>query len=74
MHNPRKKAELNRLETGTLIHDVLYEVMSDPMHPLSELSDPALKKVIRRLLDAYIEEKMGGAADKTKRFLYETHE
>lgn len=70
---PRKKAELNRLETGTLIHDVLYEVMSDPMHPLSELSDPALKKVIGRLLDAYIEEKMGGAADKTKRFLYLYH-
>lgn len=29
--------------------------------------------MIRRLLDAYIEEKMGGAADKTKRFLYLYH-
>jgi len=67
---PRKKAELNRLETGNLIHDVIYTVMSNTADPLSEMSDAALKKTIKSALDGYIEGKMGGSGDKSNRFLY----
>ncbi len=67
---PQKKAELNRMEVGTLIHDMLYTVMSDPANNLAQMSDTQLKKEIRKGLDQYIENKMGGVADKSNRFLY----
>ncbi len=66
---PRKKAELNPLETGVLIHDIIYRLLTGDK-PLRDLSDAALKVVIREELDNYIETKMGGKAGKSPRFLY----
>lgn len=70
---PRKKAELNPLETGVLIHDVIYKLMSDPQLQLSQMQDDELRKFIEVQLDEYIATKMGGALTKTKRFLYLYH-
>ncbi len=70
---PRKRAELNPLETGVLIHDVIYQLMSDSQLSLCEMEDSALKSFIRARLDEYIATKMGGAQTKTKRFLYLYH-
>lgn len=66
---PLRRAELNPLETGTLIHKVVHSVTStfDLKKPLR----PALiKKKIKEELDLYIDEVMGGAKDKTSRFIY----
>ena len=70
---PRKKAELNPLETGVLIHDVIYKLMSDPKLSLSQMEDDTLRSFIQAQLDEYIATKMGGAQTKTKRFLYLYH-
>ena len=70
---PRKKAELNPLETGVLIHDVIYKLMSDPKLSLSQMQDDTLRSFIQAQLDEYIATKMGGAQTKTKRFLYLYH-
>ena len=66
---PRKKAELNPLETGVLIHDIIYRLLSGE-RPLQDMSDAELRAVIREELDDYIETKMGGKAGKSPRFLY----
>ena len=67
---PRTRAELNPLETGSLIHDVLYALMSDTDHPLAEMESSSLKRAVKAQLDAYIANKMSGEAHKSKRFLY----
>lgn len=66
----RQKAELNPLETGSLIHSVLYSLTSAEEPDFMHLSDRALRTRIRALLDAYIETVMGGETDKSPRFRY----
>ena len=66
---PLRRAELDPLETGTLIHRVLYVVASTL--DLREGYDAGkAKAVIKEELDRYIETVMGGVQDKTSRFLY----
>lgn len=65
---PRKRAELNPLEAGTLIHDLLHSLVA--REDFLTLTPAALRKLISDLLDDYIESYMGGADDKTARFTY----
>lgn len=66
---PLRKAELNPLETGVLIHQVLQAVTRQA--DLREGYDPAqVKAIIKAELDRYIETVMGGVQDKSSRFLY----
>lgn len=63
------KAELNPLETGNLIHDILYNVTQNI--DLKERYDKEeAKKQIEISVNNYIEQTMGGKDDKTKRFIY----
>lgn len=66
---PLRKAELDPLETGTLIHRILFEVTRQI--DLKAGYDRALvRRLIRQELDAYIASVMGGVRNKTNRFLY----
>lgn len=66
---PLRRAELNPLETGNLIHRVLYAVTQKA--DLREgYNQGTVKQLIKEELDQYIEIVMGGVQDKTSRFLY----
>ena len=66
---PLKKAELDPLETGTLIHKILYAVTAKT-DLKNGYDEKKIKALIKQELDHYIETVMGGAEDKTSRFLY----
>lgn len=66
---PLQKAELNPLETGNLIHRILYAVTPKMDFDKAYNSD-FIRQLIQDELDRYISEIMGGAQNKTKRFLY----
>lgn len=66
---PLRKAELNPLETGTLIHTVLYNITKE-LNFKQEFVDEKIKQIIKNELNSYIQDFMGGEKDKTERFLY----
>lgn len=66
---PRKKAALDPLETGTLIHSIVYSITKQT-DLKNDYDEKAIKKQIKVELDLYIEQVMGGVKDKTKRFIY----
>ncbi|MFZ2539931.1 MAG: PD-(D/E)XK nuclease family protein [Oscillospiraceae bacterium] len=66
---PLKKAELNPLETGTLIHNILY-IVTKQVDLKNDYDEKVIKTMIKSELDRYIEVVMGGVLDKTKRFIY----
>lgn len=66
---PLRRAELNPMETGTLIHSVLYTITKN--NDLKNAYDEKeIKQQIKKELDSYLEKIMGGAEEKSKRFLY----
>ena len=66
---PLWRAQLDPIETGSLIHKILYEMLANL--DFGEGYDRgAAEAFIRQELERYIETVMGGTADKTKRFLY----
>lgn len=66
---PLKKAELNPLETGVLIHHILYCLCREL--DLGEGYDESqARALVRAELEKYLEGVMGGSRDKTSRFLY----
>lgn len=67
--HPLKRAELNPLEAGNLIHSIIYTVTQHDIF-INNYSAAEIKKLIRSELDSYIVQVMGGAEAKTKRFLY----
>lgn len=70
--SPLRKAELNPMETGTLIHSVIYAITKQ-VDLKNDFEEAKVKQMIRYELDLYIEQVMGGVQDKTKRFLYLYH-
>lgn len=66
---PLRKAKLNPLETGTLIHSILYHI-TNQVDLKNDFDEKRIKSMIKAELDAYIDKVMGGVEDKTKRFLY----
>ena len=66
---PLRRAQLDPIETGSLIHKILYEMLAHL--DFGEGYDRgAVETFIKQQLERYIETVMGGTANKTKRFLY----
>ena len=69
--SPRRRAELSPLETGSLLHWVLEQMVSrHGGRGLAELSGSQMKAEVEQALDRYLEEHMGGREDKSARFRY----
>lgn len=67
---PQTVAELNPMQTGTVIHFILENILREYGSYLSEMEDKELMRLIRRLLDEYLQENMGGEEEKPARFVY----
>ena len=67
----RRRAEINPMEYGTLVHYILEKFFSRfNKSEYSEMSDDNLKVFIGNVLSEYIEQYFGGAESRTKAFLY----
>ncbi|MBW7573561.1 PD-(D/E)XK nuclease family protein [Caproiciproducens sp. AGMB10547] len=67
----RRAAELDALEYGSLMHFLLEKLFRDAgSAAILQMSPEELKKEILRLLNLYVETKMGGAQNKSPRFVY----
>ena len=66
-----KKAELKPNDSGTIIHGVLEEVLK-AYKGADFLDAPKeeLEKFVKDYLNKYLDEKMGGIQEKSKRFMY----
>lgn len=69
---PRRRAELNPLEYGSVVHFVLEKLLKN--YDLSALAeDPNLKEKVKIYLEEYLNDVMGGNDMKSARFLYLFH-
>lgn len=67
---PRKQAKLDNLLTGSIIHEVFEKMLTDySPDELHAIDDTELKKRISEKLDNYLDVKMGGSEDRSKRFI-----
>lgn len=67
----RRPAELDALEYGSLMHYLLEHLFREMgAQVLNEMEPPALRAEIVRLLEEYLEKKLGGKHNKTARFAY----
>lgn len=68
---PRKKAELDPMQRGTLIHFVLEMIMADyGSKKLSAMTDLQIKSAVDKYTADYFENQMGNIADLSIRFKY----
>jgi len=66
-----KKAEFKPNDSGTIIHGVLEEVLKNYENAeFLEAPEEELEEFVRAYLKKYLDEKMGGIQDKSKRFMY----
>ena len=68
--NERKTAEIDSMLGGTIIHFVLENLVSSHGKGLVELEKEALTAEIKKLLDEFLRESMGGAEEKDERFVF----
>ncbi len=68
--NDRKRAEVDSALGGTVVHYVLENLVSRHRKGLIQLSDSELRLQVEQLLDSFLEESMGGAQEKDKRFMF----
>ncbi|MBQ2756462.1 MAG: PD-(D/E)XK nuclease family protein [Oscillospiraceae bacterium] len=67
----KRKAEMSPLETGTLIHHVLENMLAAHQpKELAVIEFGELKNQVEQLLSGYLEENLGGSVEKTARFVY----
>lgn len=67
----RRKAEMNALEYGTMIHYVFESFFGRHDHAaFSGMTETDVAEEVSALLDGYFETHFGGEKDKSKRFLY----
>lgn len=67
---PRRKAKIDAMSYGTVVHYILENIIRDHTHDMTEFSrSEKLRPEIDRLVDVYLEENMGGKADKSPRFM-----
>lgn len=68
---PRKKAEIDPMERGTLIHFILEMILSRVgSKALSKMDEAEIKTLVDEYIKIYFETKMGNVTDASKRFLY----
>ncbi len=66
---PKKTAEVDPAQAGTLIHYVLETVLREyPKEKFISLSFDEAKKITYSIIDSYIEEQMSGISNKTASF------
>jgi len=68
---PRRKAELDGMEYGTVAHYVLEHIFSDVTDISTLAVDPAhVSRRISALIERFLKEELGGEKGKTEGFLY----
>lgn len=66
---PRKSAEVDPAQAGTLIHYVLETVLREyPKDKFISLSDEKARKITNEIIDSYVEEQMSGSENKSASF------
>lgn len=66
---PKKSAEVDPAQAGTLIHFVLETVLREyPKEKFISLSPEEAEQITYRIIDSYIEEQMSGAKNKSASF------
>ncbi len=69
---PRKKAELDPMQTGTVIHYVLEQIIKEKgKDGLCALSDGEVRLLVNEHLEYYLKNKMGDSSQFTPRFRYQ---
>lgn len=69
---PRKPAELDPAQSGTVIHYVLEHLLQeDTIEKLVLSPEEERRAAVRKWLNQYMNERMGGQEDKSLRFLYQ---
>ncbi len=68
---PLRVAELDPAQSGTIVHLVMETILKEfPKASFLNADDDVLRDCVTRVLTEYLEEKMGGAAEKSKRFMF----
>ena len=68
---PNKKATLDPMHRGTIIHDVLEKVIREyKREGLLALDENGRRSAVKKYLDAYADEKIDGLSNKNHRFTY----
>ena len=66
-----KQASYDALQNGSAIHLALEKILTEyPGKKLLDVDDGTLKSEIKKFLTEYLNTKMGGAENKTERFIY----
>ncbi|MBR2152384.1 MAG: exodeoxyribonuclease V subunit gamma [Clostridia bacterium] len=69
---PKEQVSIDAAARGTIVHAVLENLVNKYMDKtFTNYSPDILKEEARNLTDAYVEEHLGGYADKTQTFIYE---
>ncbi|MFR5876420.1 MAG: PD-(D/E)XK nuclease family protein [Eubacterium sp.] len=69
---PRTKAEMDPMQTGTVIHYVLEKIISKKgSKGLTELSSNEIAIIVNKYLDEFLNTKMGNSSEFTPRFKYQ---
>ncbi len=67
---PRREAQMDPAQTGTLIHHVLEVFLKEnPKATLTSLGEKEIRSKIEKIIDAYVSEELGGYTDKQESFL-----
>ena len=68
---PLRVAELDPAQSGTIVHLVMETVLKEyPKASFLTADENALRSTVSRVLTEYLDEKMGGSAEKSKRFMF----
>ncbi len=68
---PLKTATLDPAQSGTIVHHILEKVLQKhPARELADTDDIILRETVENILREYLNEKMGGFEEKSKRFMF----
>ena len=68
---PLRVAELDPAQSGTIVHLVMETVLKEfPKATFLTADEETLKATVSRVLTEYLDEKMGGVDEKSKRFMF----
>lgn len=72
MARPLQKAQMNAMQTGTVIHYVLENVLSDVgTEKLAGESEARIRIIVNKYLNLYFDTQLGDTAEFSKRFRYQ---
>ncbi len=72
MARPLQKAQMNAMQTGTVIHYVLENVLNDlGTQKLARESEAHIRIIVNKYLNQYFETQLGDTSEFTKRFRYQ---